>query len=660
MTSFFGRRGRSFGSSYRAGGIRLRGFEAHPHRLTGGALAACGAALFALAAPGAAQTLPLQRFESVVVTGNRTPQRLGEVMADLQLIGREDIERQGWGNLADLLRAFGVGELVRSGTPASPTSVFIRGADSRHTVVLIDGVRFDSQATGGAAWQSLPLSQIDRVEVLKGPASAVYGSDAVAGVIQIFTRKGQARPEVELAAAAGSMGTRRLQAQASGRWGGLDIAAGLAEERSRGFDATTPANTYSHVPDTDGWAQRSGSLRMGLEAARGHRLEVSALSARTDSQFDSDSSKPTADDRADLDAKSLSGRWSAQWHPHWHSEVSLAEGRDRYASRQLGVAKPDAPYQTQTRIRSLTALTRYAPNAFSQWNALLERREDALDNPGLNAAGQDQRRQDALGLTWMQKWGELRLQAQARHDRDSQFGGVDTGSLALGYRFSPQWSLHASKGNAFRAPTLFQRASLYGPDLSRPGVKPLQAEQADNQEATLRYLGAAFSLGLTHYDNRIEQLIVFGPAGSCRYQWGCYANVDKAQLKGSTLSADATWAGLQWQGQMDWASPTDASSGKTLPRRAQQRGVLRVQSNDSGTWAWGLEWQASGRRWDNAANTRALAGYGLINAHAQWRMSPQWKLQLNLDNALNRSYTLANGYRTAGRAALLGLRYTPR
>ncbi|MDE1929547.1 MAG: TonB-dependent receptor, partial [Burkholderiales bacterium] len=131
----------------------------------------------------------------LVITAARTPLALADTLSQVTIVTRADIERLGFGDIADLLRNLGGVELTRTGGPGQPTSLYLRGAETRHTMVLIDGVRIDSQSTGGAPWESIPLAQVERIEIVKGPASAIYGSDAIGGVVQIFTRRGGARTE---------------------------------------------------------------------------------------------------------------------------------------------------------------------------------------------------------------------------------------------------------------------------------------------------------------------------------------------------------------------------------------------------------------------------------------------------------------------------------
>jgi vitamin B12 transporter len=198
--------------------------------------------------------------------------------------------------VADLLRNNGCAEMVRNGGAASTTSLFLRGADTRHTLVLVDGVRMDSQSTGGASWQGIPVAQVERVEVLKGPASAIYGSDAVGGVVQIFTRKGGGKVSADFGVGLGTQGTMKADGGLFGSQGIIDFAFTGAIEESDGFNSTIDyPGSFSYVPDRDGWRKYQGTARVGAQLAEGHRAELIVIKNHINGQYDASKSKPLAD-----------------------------------------------------------------------------------------------------------------------------------------------------------------------------------------------------------------------------------------------------------------------------------------------------------------------------------------------------------------------------
>ncbi|XHS77587.1 TonB-dependent receptor plug domain-containing protein [Burkholderiaceae bacterium UC74_6] len=621
--------------------------------LAAAALAACtlASAQTSVASAGSASSATL---DPVVVTATRQPQKLSEVLADLTVITREDIERQGFGGIADLLRNTGAVEMVRNGTPAATTSLYLRGAETRHTAVLIDGVRVDSQSTGGASWNGIPLDQIDHIEILKGPASAIYGGDAIGGVIQIFTRKGGKTPLLSLGVGAGNLGTRKMDGSFSGSSadGVLDYAISGASEISSGFNTTTPANTFGYVPDRDGWRSHSASARVGAQLNAAHRLEASLLQSHVDGQYDASASKPLVDDHSIQDTQAAGLNWKAQWLPALQTSLSFGQSKEHYET------KPSV-YVTDTRVRSLALNGAYQLSSAQAFNFVLERRADTLSNTGLVTAGVGSRSENAFALGYLLHAGAFELQAFGRNDDDSQFGNVNTGSLLLGYELLPGLRIVGSAGTAFRAPTLYQIGTVYGPDLSKPGVDPLKPEHAHNVELGLKYNAGGSDVSVTAYRNRVTDLIIFGAAGICQSTFGCYRNVSQAHLEGLSLAGNTQLGPVHLGATFDFSSPKDANTGLLLQRRAKRYGTISADTTLA-NWSFGGTVQFSGSRFNDAANKQPLGGYALLNFDVQYRINPTLRLQLNLDNVTDRNTATATGYASSPRTAFVGLRYTPK
>ena len=578
----------------------------------------------------------------VIITATRITQPLAQALADVTVIDRTEIERSGAATLGDVLARQPGFEISSNGGPASTTSVFLRGAETRFTAVYIDGVRIDSQSTGGATWQAIPLSQIDRIEVVRGAAGAVYGSDAIAGAIQIFTRKGEVGVHPYVGIGVGTYSTYKIEAGVSGADASWNYAFGLARDSSEGFNAKT---TPTANPDKDGFTAESASARLGFKVNAEHRLDASFMSNQQRGQYDS---SPVLDDLTIQKIETASLRWQAQWTPEYRSTVSLGTSQDRYET------KPSV-YLTDTHLNTFYWQNEYRLGT-SLFSAALERRDDTLKN-GYTTPEETSHFQNALALGYNWVEGAQSLQLNLRHDEDSTFGGQNTGSLGYGYALSPQWRLTSSLGNAFRSPTLFQRFSYYG-------SSKLQAETSQNLEAGLRYSSDEGSLGITVYTNEVSNLIIYDgsvPAGTCpgadgSIYGGCYNNIAKARYQGITMTAAREFGNVSTRASLDLQNPQDVSTGNLLPRRARQRAVLAIEAPVSG-WVVGSELQLSSMRYDNTANTKELAGYGLLNLYAQTKIDKDLTVLLRLDNANDAQYQLANGYATAGRTWYAGLKW---
>jgi vitamin B12 transporter len=572
-----------------------------------------------LAFPAFAQTPTSPQLRETVVTATRTAQPLSDVVADVTIIDRQKIERSGAAGLADVLKRVPGIEMSRNGGPGANTSVFLRGAESRFTAVYIDGVRVDSQATGGAAWESIPLALIDRIEVLRGPAGAVYGSDALGGVIQIFTKRGEQGFAPFAGAGLGTYNTRKLDAGFSGA--------------SDGFNArTVPAQN----PDRDDYRGQSANLRLGFQVNRAHRLEATYLTSDMDSGYDNGLGK---DDRNLHELHALGLNWQAQWTDAWSTRLSVTDSTDRYETRP-------SPYLTLTRLRGYTLQNEFRLGA-QLFTAALERKEDHLKNAPIDQG----RSQNALALGYGFTEKNHTVQFNLRHDKDSEFGGKTTGSAAYAYAFTPEWRASASAGTAFRAPTLYQRFSEYG-------VATLVPESSRNVELGLRWAQGASSVGLVAYRNKVDNLITFAGAGTCASSFGCYSNTARAQYSGATLTAAHAVGGVNLAASLDVQNPRDLATGRSLARRAKQHGTLSADTR-VGSWQLGAEAQFSGRRFDDAANTRVLSGYSLLNLSASTPIAKDWTLLARVDNLADRQYELARTYATAGRSFYVGVKWAP-
>jgi vitamin B12 transporter len=584
-----------------------------------------------VAFPGLAQT----QLKETVVTATRVAQPLSDLVSDVSIVDRAQIERSGALGLADLLGRLPGVEFQRNGGPGGTTGVFVRGGESRFTAVYIDGVRVDSQATGGASWDSIPLGQVDRIEVLRGPAAAVYGSDAISGVVQIFTKRGENGFAPFFGVAAGTYATRKVEAGFSGAASGFDYSLGLVDEQSDGYNARTLA---SQNPDLDGYRSRSANVKLGWDLNKTHRLDASYLVNDMNAQYDSFGL--ATDERSQRDFRTLGLGWQAQWTAAWSTRLSFSESRDRYETTP-------SPYLTTTTLRSYLLHNEVRQQAHL-FTADLERKEDHLENDPINQG----RSQNGLALGYGYNKLQHSVQFNVRGDKDSEFGSKSTASAAYGYALTPQWRATGSVATAYRAPTLYQRFSAYG-------LAALKPESSENAELGLRFTQGASSFGAVVFRNDLTNLITFAAAGPCASAFGCYANTAQATYEGVTLTASHLWGEVNLSASLDLQDPRDQTTGKLLRRRARQHGMLMAATH-VGKWTVNAEVQLTGERYEDAANTRTLAGYSLLNLSASTQLAKDWTLVARADNLADKSYTLADTYATAGRSLYLGVKWAPR
>jgi len=578
-------------------------------------------------------------LDPIVVTASRTPQPLLEIVADVTVIDAEELARSGAVDLAALLaRQPGV-EMVRNGGPGATSGVFLRGANAAQTLVLIDGVRVASASSGATALEAIPLAQIERIEILRGPASSLYGADAIGGVIQIFTRKGE--PGVHAHASA-SYGTFDTSTAAAGISGGGASARGslqLAARRSDGFNAIVNPANFSYDPDRDGYRDASITASGALDYAAGQRLSLDYFRSRLDNQFDGGDA---FDDRTVTTLESWQIASANRPAAAWLSRLSAAEGHDRSVSK---TGSGEFPFETRQRQYAWQNDLTLPAGALT---VALERREERVaSDAGFPVTSRDT---NAITAIYRIDAGAHAVQANVRHDDSTQFGGRTTGALAWGYRVAPGWRLSASAGTAFKAPTF---NDLYFPGFSNPGLEP---ETSRNVEAGLHWTArageAAWQAHAVVFHNRVDDLIVFG----CNADSICRPdNVARATLRGVTLHGDYAWRDTLLRASVDLQSPTDAQ-GRLLPRRARRHGALTLAQTLGSVRVVG-ELVASSERFDDAENERRLGGYAIVNVALEWLVAPSTTLFIRADNLLDRHYELAADFATGGAQVTGGVRW---
>lgn len=603
-------------------------------------LAAATSLAFAIAAPSACAHP--ENPDTVLVTATRTPQRAGDVIADTSIIHAEEIARSGAGSVADLLQRQRGIEISRNGSGGAATSVFLRGANSNQVVVLLDGVRIGSSTSGAASWNAIPLDAIDRIEVVYGPLSTLYGADAIGGVIQIFTRKGQGGVAASASVGAGSNGTRQAGANVHGAGDSLSYAFGAGHEESDGFSATRRGSS-SYNPDEDGYHRRNVNGRLAMTIAPGHEIGAQFLLSRLRNQFDNGAS--AYDANSDQDLNTVAAFMSSQVLPNWRSTVQLARSDDKQGSFTSSL--PAGASQIDTRQDELSWQNSIALGR-DTLQLLYAHRQEEVTSSSTKALSRT-RITNSYAAAYSARRGQHLVDLSARHDR-SVYGNKNTGAVGYGYDFGKGLHATGSIGTSFRAPTFNE---LYYPGFGLESNKP---EKGRNRELGLRYDGRRAQLDARWYRNRLTDMIVSaspcpgGRPGSCAY------NVNEALLEGVSIGAHTRLAGIDLRGSLDWQDPRDQTTGKRLARRSKEHASFAADYT-VGTVKAGAEWQLSGGRFDDAANLRPLGGYGLLNLYTTWQFTPELSLLVRVNNVADKQYELARNYGTAGRTWFASLRY---
>ncbi|MDR3391496.1 MAG: TonB-dependent receptor [Sulfuriferula sp.] len=576
---------------------------------------------------------PTYELDDVVVTATRTPITTEQATSDISIISQEQIRNAGQSTLTELLQAQPGVELAQSGGAGSLSSLFIRGANSGHTLVLIDGMRIGSATSGLTPLESIALDQIDHIEILRGAASSLYGSDAIGGVIQIFTKQGAGTPRLNAAIGLGSYGTNQLRAGYSGQSGDTRFSMGAGYDKTNGgFSATRPSNVYSYNPDNDGDEKYSAHFNLDQRINTGNNVGLISLYNRDRVEYDASN---TTNDYAINEVNSLAAYWKSQFTSAWRSRLQIGQGQNN--THSFG-AYPGVNNTKQTQYQWQNDFTL----PIGTISASVERNEQRVDaTTAYNYTG---RNVNSAQLAYMATIGAHSLLAAVRHDDYSDLGGHDTGNLGYGYALNSAWRLTANAGTAFHAPSF---DLLFYPGYSNPNLKPEQSEQFD---LGAHYRHGVDRFGVTAFENRITDLIVSGPPDYLPY------NTSKARIRGLELSADTILAGLQLHASYDLQDPRDETTGNMLARRARQHGTVDI-SKTIGAWNLGAQTIASGMRYDDPANSTRLGGYTLVNLRAAYQVAAEWRLFAKLNNVFNKDYETVSGYNTPGANLFVGLEW---
>ncbi len=581
----------------------------------------------------------------VVVTATRTAQSADATLASVSVITRQDIDRLQAQSLTDVLRGVAGLTLSNNGGAGKSTSVFLRGTNADHVLVLVDGIKIGSATTGTAAFQDIPLTQIERIEIVRGPRASLYGSEAIGGVIQIFMRKGGGALTPSLSFTAGSYGTYNT---AVGLTGGGEqgwFSARVNQQNTGGFNAcrgSQVAGCYVIEPDKDGYHNTSLGLNGGYRFDNGMTADFNALQA--DSRTKTDGSI-FAGNQAQSRQQVLGG--ALKFAPVQAWNVTLRGGRSQDYSDIFFNGLYIDRYNTQR--DSLSWQNDITLSGNQLLSAGLDYQQDAIQSS--RAYTQSARSNRALFGQYQGSFGTHSLQASARREDNQQFGAHNTGGLGYGYEINDATRLSASYGTAFKAPTFNQ---LYYPGFGSATLRP---ELSRSLEVGLAGRTALGRWSVNAYQTDIIDLIgfdaLFNPV-----------NINKARLTGLEGQVKMQLADYDVNTTLTVQDPRQTSgvnSGKLLNRRATE--MMRVEvAHDFGAYRIAGSLYAEGRRFDDLANTSAkrLGGYGLLDLRAEYSVAADWRVLGRIDNLLDKQYETAQFFNQARRGLYLTLNYQPK
>lgn len=577
---------------------------------------------------------------AVVVSASRVEQTLRDAIAHTTVINESEIRNSSASDLPSLLRGVAGLELSQSGGLGSAGAQFMRAGEGRQTLVMIDGVRVTDAAFGTTAIEHIMLDQVERIEIVRGNVSALYGSAAVGGVIQIFTRGGQHPPRAQFDLAIGSNRLLRGSVSYGGTVEANRFSIAASGLRTDGFNATDPNQAPAANPDRDGYVNTSLSAMFSRRLSAGDEVGVRLFRSNGRADYDNPFA-PRVDEfnRIDTRLSSLSLFANNQISPLWTSRLTLADASQN--ARAVTTDSPDANFDSTN--QQLT------------WQNLLTLSKDQLITLGFEQQRQkvtsdggfarDARNVSSPSIAYNGRFAAHQFQLAWRRDHFSDFGSANTRLIGYGYEFADGFKFTALSSTAFNAPTFNQ---LYFPNFGNPDLKP---ERARSFEAGLQYSNAAWLAKLVWFRTRYTDLIDSLPPNFTPI------NIARARVKGTELSVSGAWLGWSLRANLTLQDPVNEDTGEVPRRRARGFGSVQL-SRDTGAWMFGAQLIRSGGRNDRHVLTDEaliLPGYTVLNGFGRYALDKQWSLIGRIDNALDSSYQLAHGYRTGGRLLMLGL-----
>ncbi|MCW2257211.1 vitamin B12 transporter [Providencia alcalifaciens] len=592
--------------------------------------------------------------DEMVVTANRFEQPISSVLAPITVVTRAEIDRWQSNTVIDVLRRLPGVDVAQNGGIGQLSSLFIRGTESRHVLVLIDGVRLNQAGISGSSDLSqIPISLVQKIEFIRGARSAVYGSDAVGGVINIITRRDN--DGTTLNGGFGSYAYQNVNGSTQQKLGeNTTVTAAGAYTHTTGFDVEARGNTGGHPqPDKDGFLSKT--LWLGIE----HQLSSEILAYARAYGY---GNRTRYDGYYDKDAKSLVDTRKLYSRTY---ETGLKYHQGNYSASLMGSYSHIKDYNYDPRHGQYGQFSRLdeSKQYNLQWGNSYQLDKGNISGgvdyeyqniePGTAMAN----KKESINNTGLYLTGQYALidsvtaEAAVRSDHHSQFDWHTTWQSGLSWEFYEGYKLIGSYATAYKAPNLGQlyanSSSIYGTTLGNPDLKP---EKSKQWEIGLEGVSGPLFWQLNAYRNDIDNLIAY----KYGYPISTYENIGKAEIKG-----------LEWIGELDtgifhhqltyqYIDPRNKDTDEVLLRRAKQQVKYQL---DFAVYDvdMGITYQYAGQRYDFNENSKRtkVGGYSVWDITAAYPITSHLIIRGKIANMFDKDYETAYGYRTAGREYFL-------
>lgn len=571
----------------------------------------------------------------IIVTASRTAQTVDAALASVDVITREDIEQSQARDLPELLRMQAGVDISRSGGYGSLTNVHIRGANSNHTLFLMDGMRVSSATTGTFAIEHLSLDNVDRIEIVRGPRSTQYGSEAIGGIIHIFTRKDENQT---YRASVGSYNTR--EASAGITLGDITkLSLNVSHKQSDGFSATNPRAGFFYNADDD--AYRNNSFNIGFSSPLTNRLKLSINGWGSDAEIEFDQGTSNTTNQSfmiNLDHQ-ITNNWSQRFSLGYnYEEIITASSFPSIITSKRGLFEWQHDIGLSDNLLAVVGYSGYEDEAenFDSLNNVITF-DNTIDNDAVFASLQ-------YGL------GDHDLMYTIRNDDHSNFGNHVTQQISWGTNLNQAMRVITTFGSAFRAPTANE---LYHPGYPTFAGNPnLQPEKSIGGDITFKWqVNANNDLDITYFSNKIKNLIAYEGTDNQAI------NINRSRTKGFEIKHG--WREGDWRlnTAITLQKAYDESTRTDLLRRPREKLALSLTRIHSSTANTRAEIVASSKRQDIA--NQVLDEYAIMNLATQFEIDKGLLFEGRIENLFDKEYEHAAGFNTPGLSMYFGFRYQP-
>ena len=570
------------------------------------------------------------KLPTINTVANLTEQENSKTLAAVTVIDRKEIERKQFNSLEELLRTIPSVAYTNAGGAGQTTGISIRGTASNAVLVLVDGQKLGSATLGTTAFEHLPIDQVERVEVVRGPRSSLYGSEAVGGVIQIYTRKGSQNGVKPFASFKyGSHETYNANVGVDIRQDNSWANVSLAGLKTQGMDVTTS----STETDKDSYENYSVSLKAGHQINDQVVVDANVLHVNGETEYDGGVNPYN---KIQQNVYGIGLTYSPV--EAWTAKFKIGRAEDQYetfdgdqSTGEFNTAKDTFTWLNTIQLHpNHTLLVGF----------------DYLNDKVTGSTNYDEKERDNLGYytQYLGEFGQFDVQAALRLDENEQFGDHTTGNAALGYRFNDHYNAYVSYGTAFRSPTF---NDLYYPGWANPNLVPEESENIELGFKGSQWLDWEIAGFINDIDNMIAN-----------------SNNGQAKIKGVEVSLGKTHDALSWNMNYTYQDPENRNTGlkgKQITYRAQQLFNANVDYTMD-KWTVGTSVHAEDQRYTDAANTKALGGFAIADVRVAYQATPEFSIQAKLANMFDKEYyTNSNWdgslYRQDGRTAWVTLRY---